>query len=59
MKVVMKVGDLVFWIGMYDVMGILVGFYHDYHDNKYAWVLLTDGRKELFDPTQLEVISCK
>ena len=54
----MKAGDLVRWVGMYHVIGVVISFCHDYYDDdKYVWVILTDGRKELFDLKELEVIN--
>ena len=55
----MKVGDLVRWTEDKSVVGIVVGSWHCFFGaDSGTWVLLMDGRKELFDPTQLEVV-CK
>ena len=55
----MKVGDLVRWTDDKSVIGIIVGTWSCVFNGITGfWVLLVDGRKELFDPTQLEVV-CK
>ena len=54
----MQVGDLVCWIKDRNLIGIIVDFWGGYFGETGIWVLLMDGRKELFEPTQLEAV-CK
>jgi len=55
----MKVGDLVCWVKDRSLIGIIVGTWSCVFNGVTGiWVLLIDGRKELFDPTQVEAV-CK
>ena len=52
----MQVGDLVCWTEDRNLIGIIVGTWSCIFNGVTGfWVLLVDGRKELFDPTQLEI----
>ena len=52
----MQVGDLVYWVDDKDVIGIIVNKWDGYFGDEGWWVLLMDGRKELFDQEQLEIV---